>query len=240
MGSEFDRNQLLTILPGAERQVLEPHLKLVTLQTKQELNLVGSPLRHLYFPLEAAISVMDMERSGRVLEVAVVGKEGCACPTVLNGLTVSSTHIIVQIGGATLRLETAALAGMLPALPVFSRMVRRFSALLYRHAVISVGCSQWHSVEQRLARWLLAHHHRTGEIIFPFTHEFLADQLGSQRVTVSETLGVFQRHDLVRYGYGKVELVDIEKLKDVSCECFDLARQAIECYLDDIRAYHSG
>ncbi len=234
---EFDRHLLLTRLPTAEKQALGPHLKLVMLHTKQELNLVGSPLQHLFFPLEAAISVMDMEQSGRVLEVAVVGKEGCAIPDILNGLTISPTHTIVQIGGATLRLETAALFGMLPLLPVFTRMVRRFSATLFRHAVISVGCSQWHSVEQRLARWLLAHHNRTSETVFPFTHEFLADQLGSQRGTVSEALSEFQRRDMVRYSYGKVELIDIERLKDVSCECFGLATQAIHEYLCDIETY---
>lgn len=237
MIAKLERNQLLTMLPPSEKQRLGPCTKLITLQTKQELNLIGSPLRHLYFPLDAAISVMGMEQSGRVLEVAVVGKEGCFCPDVLNGLTVSPTHTIVQIGGATLRLDMATLAPMHSDVPVFSRMVRRFSASLFRHAVISVGCSQWHSVEQRLARWLLAHHHRTGEIVFPFTHEFLADQLGSQRVTVSEALSGFQRDELVCYSYGKVELVSIESLKDVSCECFGLATQAIEHYLADIRSY---
>lgn len=237
MMSEFDRHQLLTMLPAAEKRALEPHATLIMLYTKQELNLVGSPLRHLYFPLEAAISVMDMQPSGRVLEVAAVGKEGCFCPDVLNGLTISPTHTIVEIGGATLRVETTTLAGLLPALPVFARMVRRFSALLFRQAVISVGCSQWHSVEQRLARWLLAHRHRTGETIFPFTHEFLADQLGSQRVTVTEALSAFQRNDIVRYSYGKVELVNIERLKGMSCECFGLATQAIHDYLHDIQTY---
>jgi hypothetical protein len=237
MDSHWERNQLLTMLPPSEKQMLGACTKVVTLQVKQELNLVGSPLRHLYFPLNAAISVMGMEQSGRVLEVAVVGKEGCFCPDILNGLTISPTHTIVQIGGATLRLDTTTLAPMLSDLPVFSGMVRRFSALLFRHAVISVGCSQWHSVEQRLARWLLAHHHRTSEIVFPFTHEFLADQLGSQRVTVSEALSAFQRNDLVRYSYGKVELVNVQKLEHVSCECFDLATQAIDEYLRDIRTY---
>lgn len=239
MISEFDQHQLLSMIPAGEKRALGPHMKLIMLDTKQELNLVGSPLRYLYFPLEAAISVMDMEQSGRVLEVAVVGKEGCTCPTVVNGLTVSPTHIIVQIGGATFRLDTAPLADMLPGLPVFARMVRRFSGLLYRQAVISVGCSQWHSVGQRLARWLLAHHHRTGDTIFPFTHEFLADQLGSQRATVTEALSAFQRDDLVSYSYGKVELVNIERLTDVSCECFGLATQAIAGYLDEIRAYRT-
>ena len=237
MMADFDRHRFLAMLPVAEKQALSPHVKPIMLSMKEELNLVGSPLRHLYFPLDAAISVMDMAQSGRVLEVAVVGKEGCFCPDVLNGLTASPTHTIVQIGGASLCVDTAVLAGMLSALPVFGRMVRRCSALLFRHAVISVGCSQWHSVEQRLSRWLLAHHHRTSDTIFPFTHEFLADQLGSQRVTVTEALSAFQRNDMVRYSYGKVELVNIEMLKDVSCECFGLATQAIEDYLRDIQSY---
>ncbi|HSA84599.1 MAG TPA: Crp/Fnr family transcriptional regulator [Nitrospira sp.] len=237
MDSQWERNQLLAMLPPSEKRMLGACTKVVTLQTKQELNLVGSPLRHLYFPLDAAISVMGMEQSGRVLEVAVVGKEGCFCPDILNGLTISPTHTIVQIGGQSLRVDAASLTPKLLDLPIFSRMVRRFSASLFRHAVISVGCSQWHSVEQRLARWLLAHHHRTSEIVFPFTHEFLADQLGSQRVTVSEALSAFQRNDLVRYSYGKVELVNVQKLEHVSCECFDLATQAIDEYLRDIRTY---
>ena len=147
MMADFDRHRLLAMLPLAERQALSPHVKPIMLSMKEELNLVGSPLRHLYFPLDAAISVMDMAQSGRVLEVAVVGKEGCFCPDVLNGLTASPTHTIVQIGGASLCVDTAVLAGMLSALPVFGRRVRRCSALLFRHAVISVGCSQWHSVE---------------------------------------------------------------------------------------------
>jgi hypothetical protein len=239
MMAEFEQNQLLTRLPAAEKQALGSCMKFVTLHTKQELNLVGSPLRYLYFPLDAALSVMDMEQSGRVLEVAVVGKEGCACPNVLNGLTVSPTHMIVQIGGATLRLDTATLADILPAVPVLTRLVRRFSAVLYRHAVISVGCSQWHSVRQRLARWLLAHHHRTGDTIFPFTHEFLAEQLGCQRTTVTEALALFQRDGLLCHGYGKVELIDIDKLKRISCECLGSATQAIQDYLRDIQTYES-
>lgn len=234
---ELERNQLLTRLPTAEKQELQRQLELVKVCTKQELNQTGSPLRYLFFPLDAAISVMDMQRSGRVLEVAVVGHEGCYCPSVLSGLTTSPTHTIVEIGGAVLRVNVARLVAVLPALPLFTRMVQRFSAVLFRHAVISVGCSQWHSVEERLARWLLAHHQRTKDVVFPFTHEFLADILGSQRTTVTEALSSFQRAGLVTYGYGKVEVVNMEGLRDRSCECFALATQAIEDYLHDIQTY---
>jgi hypothetical protein len=42
---------------------------------------------------------------------------------------------------------------------------------------------------------------------------------------------------MVRYSYGKNELAGIERLKDVSCDCFGLAMQAIEDYLRDIQSY---
>lgn len=237
MRVDLELNQLLTSLPASEKQELERHLELVNLRTRQELNYIGSPLQYLYFPLQSAISVMDMQSGGRVIEVAVVGREGCYCPSVLSGLTTSPTHTIVQISGAAWRVNARELAPALSHLTVFTRAVHRFSAVLFRHAVISVSCSQWHSVEQRLARWLLAHYHRTGDTIFPFTHEFLADQLGSQRTTVSEALSSFQRTGLVVYGYGKVELLNMEQLGKRSCECLALATQAIQDYLGDIQTY---
>lgn len=237
MAMELEFNQLLTSLPTLERRELDPHMELINLRTKQELYYIGSPLSYLYFPLQSAISVMGMQQGGQVIEVAVVGKEGCYCPSALIGLSTSPTHTIVQIGGVAWRVKVAAVIGLLSRLPVFNQAVHRFGAVLFRQAVISVGCSHWHSVEQRLARWLLAHYQQTGDTIFPFTHDFLADQLGSQRTTVTEALSSFQRAGLVLYGYGKVELIDIQKLREISCECFGLSAQAIEEYLQDIRTY---
>lgn len=233
----LERNRLLAILPTAEKLQLARQTELVELQTKQQLNQVGSFLRHLYFPLDCAISVMDMQASGRLVEVAVVGKEGCYCPSALFGLSVSPSHTIVQIGGAALRFDVYHLTRMMDELPIFTRAVQRFSAVLFRHAVISVGCSHWHSIEQRLSRWLLAHHERTKDTIFPFTHDFLAEQVGTQRTTITAALSSFQRAGLVSYSYGRVELVARDKLVGLSCECFGQATQSIQDYLRDIQRY---
>ena len=233
----FERNLLLASLPTAEKLLLSRLMEQAQLRTKQQLNQVGTLLRHLYFPLDCAISVMDMQHSGRVVEVAVVGKEGCYCSSALIGLSNSPSHTIVQIGGAVLSVDVYPLSRMMDELPAFTRAVQRFSAVLFRHAIISVGCSHWHSIKQRLSRWLLAHNERVGGTIFPFTHDFLAEQVGTQRTTITEALSSFQRAGLVAYSYGKVELINMEKLRSVSCECFGLAKQAIQDYLRDIQTY---
>ena len=237
MKDEFDHNQLLAHLPLDEKRVLCTQLQLVSLRTKEEIIGVGNPLRHVHFPLTAAISLMSMQEGGQTVEVAVIGNEGCTYFHVLDGLKTSPSRIVVQIGGSAFRMLSAALDDIITGLPVFSQIVRRYSAMMFRLAVISVGCSQFHSVEQRLARWLLAHNNRTGATAFPFTHEFLADQLGSQRATVTQGLADLQSKGLLTSGYGTVELLNIPKLQRVACECFGLSTLAIDDYLTDIEMY---
>jgi Crp-like helix-turn-helix domain len=231
----LEDNQLLAYLPPQELDTLRPHCKVISLETREEINQVGTRVIHIHFPITAAISLMEMQASGTTVEVAVVGKEGCAGSHVLDGLDVSPCRTIVQIGGMAFRVTVPQLRTLLPLIPVFQQTARRFGTVLFRHTVISVGCSQFHSVEQRLARWLLAHRHRTGLKKFPFTHDFLAEQLGVQRVTVTQALAALQDRALVTHGYGKLELLDIRGMQKAACECLTLASEAIEEYLSDIK-----
>jgi hypothetical protein len=149
---------------------------------------VDTPVRYLHFPVGSAISLMESQPVGGVVEVAVVGMEGCAGFTVVRGYMNGPCRVIVRVGGSAFRLALSTFMASLPRLPFLRYALSRFSATILRETMISVGCSQSHSAEQRLGRWLLAHQHRTGRSAFPFTHDFLAEQLGVQRATISEAL----------------------------------------------------
>lgn len=228
-------NRLLDSLPRQERELLQSRLEAVSMETRETLNEVGSRLGYLHFPTAGAISLMEIQSSGRTVEVAVIGREGCSGFYVPDGVKTAPCLTIVQIGGAALRLKVSDLRVLLPHTPVFARNMRRFSAVVFRHVVLSVGCSQFHSVEQRLGRWLLAHRHQTGLNIFPFTHDFLAEQLGAQRVTVTQTLSHFEDRHLVTYGYGKIELLNVRRMRQTACECFRSAVRATDAYLKEIK-----
>jgi hypothetical protein len=221
-------------LPPHERKQLRTHLELVSVEPRQELNEIGSELRYICFPLDCAISLMDHQPDGQSVEIAVIGKEGSTGFNAAQGLTASPCRTIVQVGGSMYRLGAKWLNASVPFL---LQSLIRFGALIFRHTVISVGCSQFHTVDQRLGRWLLAHQHRTGRTTFPFTHEFLAEQLGVQRVTVTEALAVLQKKKLVDSGYGNVKLLKSKAMEKVSCDCFQLAKQAIEEYIHDIKVH---
>jgi CRP-like cAMP-binding protein len=231
----FRRNRLLSSLPSRERKLLLPNLEAISLKTKEKINEAGSTLRYIHFPIDSAISMMDIEQHGRIVEVAVVGMEGCTGFNVLQGLSRAPCRMIVQIGGSAFRLAVSTVRSLLGRLPFLQHAFTTFNDVLFRTAVTSVGCSQFHSVEQRLGRWLLAHQHRTGLSTFPFTHDFLAEQLGVQRVTVTQALSSFQGQGVVRYGYGEIHLLKSPAMKKLSCRCFPKVKNIIEEYLKQLR-----
>ena len=135
---------------------------MVSLGAKDELNDVDTPIRYLHFPVGSAISLIESDPGGGVVEAAVVGMEGCAGFTVVQGYMNAPCRVIVQVGGPAFRLAVSTFMASLPRLPFLRYALSRFSATILRETMISFGCSQFHSVEQRLGRWLLAHQHRTG------------------------------------------------------------------------------
>jgi hypothetical protein len=81
-----------------------------------------------------------------------------------------------------------------------------------RTAVLSTGCSRFHTVPQRLARWLKAHWHRTGIETFPFSAQFLAAQVGADHKIITEVLKDFEDKKVLKTGRNKVAIVDQDAL----------------------------
>jgi CRP-like cAMP-binding protein len=231
------QNCILAGLPPRESKILNDHLELVSLETKEQLNEVNSPVRYLHFPIDSAISLMDLQPEGGLVEVAVVGVEGCAGFSVTQGNRNALCRVIVQVGGAAFRVTAGSAIKLLSQLPYLRFALSRFSTTILRETIISVGCSQFHSVEQRVGRWLLAHQHRTGRSVFPFTHDFLAEQLGVQRVTISDALADLKAKKIIRYGYREVEVCNKRNMEKISCECFPMVREAIDDFLLDLKNY---
>ena len=65
-----------------------------------------------------------------------------------------------------------------------------------------------HSVEQRLARWLLLAQDRMGRSDFPLTQEFVAMMLGASRPTVTVVAGTLQKAGLITYRRGHLTIGD--------------------------------
>ena len=63
-------------------------------------------------------------------------------------------------------------------------------------------------IDQRLARWILMAHDRTGDTTLPLTHEFLALMLGVRRPGVTEALQSLKRLKLIKTGRNQILVLD--------------------------------
>ncbi|HJR78308.1 MAG TPA: Crp/Fnr family transcriptional regulator [Nitrospiraceae bacterium] len=221
-------NLILAALSPAElRQVLS-QAKPVILKDKEVIYEQESRVDAVYFPLTGAVSMLTHMGDGNAVEAAVVGKQGFVGFPVLFSGERSFAEAVVQVPGHALKLSAAAFRDN--AGPLLNRLLLRYAHFFFKEVFVSNGCNRFHTVEQRISRWLLAHRVRTYKNVFPFTHEFLAYLLGAQRSTVTETTGELQKQGLIRYGYGEMAIVNQAGLEAASCECFGRVRQELDLF----------
>jgi CRP-like cAMP-binding protein len=102
----------------------------------------------------------------------------------------------------------------------FYELMTRFTQALVGGVMQSAACNAVHTVEQRLARWLLMAHDRVEKNSFELTQEFAAMMLGVTRPTVSVVATTLQKAGLITYQRGRLTVVDREGLENASCECY--------------------
>jgi len=91
------------------------------------------------------------------------------------------------------------------------------------HAFISerlAACNLFHTIEERLARYLMTLSHDTGATVLPLTQEYLAEELGVQRSTLVIAAGELRRKGCVTFSRGRIHVVDPARLAQAACECY--------------------
>jgi CRP-like cAMP-binding protein len=222
-------NLMLGALPPAELRGVLSHAKPVILSDKEVLYEQDARVNAVYFPLTGAVSMLTKMGDGNAAEAAVVGKQGFVGYPALFGAESSFAEALVQVPGRALKLSIPAFRDS--AGPLLHTLILRYVQFFLKEVFVSNGCNRFHTVEQRIARWLLAHRVRTYKNVFPFTHEFLAYLLGAQRSTVTEVTGELQKQGLIRLGYGEMTIVNQTGLEAASCECFGKVRQELDSFL---------
>ena len=110
----------------------------------------------------------------------------------------------------------------------FYELLTRYAQALVGFVMQSTACNAVHSVEQRLARWLLMARDRVERDEFPLTQEFAAMMLGASRPTVTVVAGTLQKAGLITYRRGRVTIRNGAALEQASCECYRAATDLLE------------
>ena len=88
------------------------------------------------------------------------------------------------------------------------------------------------TLEERLARWLLASHDRLDGDELPLTHEFIATMLGVRRPGVTIAVHALQKDGLIQAGRGWITIVDRKGLEIKSNGAYGVAEAELGRLLD--------
>lgn len=224
--SRHHENLLIAALPAAERRRLLAACKPVEMQFGSVLCTQYGRIRHVYFPTGGFISLLTQlgDRSG--LEVGLVGAEGAVGITLALGVPIAPVRAVVQGTGSALRIEAARFSAELDRSPVLRSAMFRYISVFVIQLAVMATCTRFHTVEARLARWLLMTRDQARSDQFYLTQEFMAYMLGVRRVGVTHAARELRARRLVSYIRGRVNVLDVRGLQDASCSCYASSKDA--------------
>jgi CRP-like cAMP-binding protein len=130
--------------------------------------------------------------------------------------------------GRKLRLRSALFQSALDESPALRGLLLRYTLAFRLQVSQTAACNGNHTLHQRLARWLLIAQDRAEGDEFSMTQEFMAVVLCVHRPSVTLVAKALQQVGLVRYGKGRVTVLDRAGLEAAACECHRAVRRRFE------------
>src|ERR1051325_491141 len=222
-------NHLLAALSPDDYARVRQSLEAVPLSLREILHRPDVGIDYVYFPGSGFCSVLAVLEDGRMIEVATVGREGVVgtAAALDNMPSMHATMVQAEIDPC-FRMSVSAYQAETNRRGAFYELVSRFTQALVGCVMQSAACNAVHTVEQRLARWLLMAHDRVEKQQFSLTQEFAAMMLGVSRPTVSLVAATLQKAGLITYQRGLLTVVDRAGLEAASCECYWTATEMLQ------------
>ena len=218
-------NRLIEALPRKDRLHFIAGCEEVELVLSDVLFEPGARIRHAHFPTTGFISLLTPNDGANRLEVGLVGVEGMAGTPLVLGIAMSPLQALVQGSGTSLRMDAAVFRRELAQSLPLRLLLNRYLFVRMTQLAQSAGCTRFHLVEARLARWLLMTQDRAQSSRFHITHEFLAMMLGVRRAGVTRAATSLQKLALIRYSRGNIVVLDAPGLRAAACACYHRDRE---------------
>jgi CRP-like cAMP-binding protein len=218
--ADFPQNGFLTSLSATDFEAIRPHLRTVELSQDLLLIELGQPVKNIYFPHTAVAALIVELESGERVEVAMVGPDSILGVFGALGEPVALINAVVVLPGLASVMEVTRLRTLAEQSSPLREILVRHGQALFVQAQQTAACNASHEVETRLVRWLLRVRDLSGNNRFKLTQEFMAQMIGARRNSVSIVAHALQQSNLIRYSRGHFEIIDVNGLNQMACECY--------------------
>jgi CRP-like cAMP-binding protein len=214
-------NLILKAIPPDIYRALEPSLKTVSLTKEQFLYQEEDRLNYVYFPETAVISEFKILEDGRMVEIAVTGREGAiGLPTLISDSHVAPSCAQVSQAGTAKRLDAETFEKALHADEPLRNRMSHFVDMYIRQISQKAICNMYHSVKERLCTWLLMVQDRCGKTTLSLTHEQIARILGVYRPSITCIAQELRDSKLINYSRGGIAILDRKRIEQAACNCY--------------------
>jgi CRP-like cAMP-binding protein len=214
------RNQLLSALPPEVLTSLVPKLRRVSLAVHDSLVIPNKAIDAVYFVESGWVSLVATLDNDAQAEVGLIGREGIVGSPLIVGIDTGFENAFVGAPGVALQMEAGVFRRTLEEIPILQARLYRYSGAMHAQAIQTAACNGRHSIEQRLARWLLMAHDRSEGDDLPIIQEALAVVLCAHRPSVTLVAAALKRAGIIRYARGHIVILDRSALEATACGCY--------------------
>lgn len=220
-------NQILSALPRHQYPLLFSSLRAVSLARGQILYDLAGPVRSVFFLTSGMASLLASTENGSTTQVGMVGDEGVVGIAAILRIRQAPYQVVVQIPGRALSISANLLVGEFRREGPLQDILLRYLHALICQISQSAVCNRFHTIEQRLSRWLLASHDRVESDRLALTQEALSHMLGATRTNVTKAATALREAELIRYRHGDIRILNRVGLEAASCECYRVITEEI-------------
>jgi CRP-like cAMP-binding protein len=217
-------NKLLAALPHDDFNLLRNHFTIEPTVQTTLLFEADDEVEQVTFPLSGMVSMLVVLKNGNAVETATVGREGVVGAMAGLGLHKTRVRAVMQLSGVLAQISAPKFRRAAAASKAISNLCIRYNETLLSQARITAACNLSHAIESRFCRWLLQSRDRAESDTVPLTQEFLSEMLGVRRTSVTEVAIKIQHAGAISYSRGIIKIIDLGKLKALSCECYENSR----------------
>lgn len=218
-------NHFLDSLAPADQAVLRPHLREAALRAGAVLIEQEAPVTVAVFPVDAQLANVIYLGDGASIEVSMVGHEGLAGLAPIMTNKPCGWQVAVRAPGRAWTAPAPLIRELQASSASFLGRLLDLTQFYQDQAAQIAACNGAHRMQARLARWLLMALDLAPGDTVQVTQEHLAALLGGQRTTVNEAAQNLKALGAIRYGRGRIRVLDRTRLAAAACSCYEAIRQ---------------